>query len=400
MTHTELLSTRIAALEQQAANLPELHALRQTITQEIARQQSQLAFIHERIDEAQQAESILSCLNEQAERLLTAGDLMRGDVQAVLTPSAPAQQPDLPEPYEQPDQLNSSSIQADPSSDVPPERLPASPETREITLSTPQTAPAEAQPDQPPQPTNRERLAQWVATLEPDAVFTTQHANLGAGVPLTSTASILSQMVKLGQIERIPGTGVPGIPSQFRLPGSAATSQLQPEEPAQQPADAQATELAATIAEERPSGKARLLAFLNGHPEESFHTAQLQAEVDLSRKGVAAYIKELLQAELAHAVPGTWPIEYRAGVLQAPSNALASPLTPIPDRLSVDERELFDALRREPEGLSERLLTHRLNWMSSRTARAVATLVSMGHIGRNGDRLRVIPPELQGDGAA
>ena len=244
-----------------------------------------------------------------------------------------------------------------------------------------------------------------------------QQAAKATSMPHASAATYLPKLIGAGLLERIAGTGISGVPSQYRRQGSSATSPVQPVEAAQEPADRQitlpavdqvddqenngapASDLAATIAEKRPSGKARLLEFLEAHPERGWTSAQLEIEADLSHGAVYKHMHDFVAAGLAHIVPGTSLTEYRAGAQSATTTTV---LTTIPEKLTFDEREAYDALRREPEGLTERLLTHRLNWTGSRAARALNALINHGHIGRNGDKLRVIPPELQGeqDGAA
>ena len=81
---------------------------------------------------------------------------------------------------------------------------------------------------------------------------------------------------------------------------------------------------------------------------------------------------------------------------RSPAGQTVCMLPPVPEHLDVDQRCLFDCLRREEDGLTQRLLTARLNWTSSRTQRALDALIKEGHIGRQGDLLRVIPEELRG----
>ena len=85
--------------------------------------------------------------------------------------------------------------------------------------------------------------------------------------------------------------------------------------------------------------------------------------------------------------------------VRPPTQVLDS-MPPVPDALAFDERTLFDALRRELEGLTRGLLISRLNWGGTRVDRSVSRLLDAGHVGRRGDRLVVIPQELAGEAAS
>ncbi|MFC6751538.1 hypothetical protein [Deinococcus aquaticus] len=77
---------------------------------------------------------------------------------------------------------------------------------------------------------------------------------------------------------------------------------------------------------------------------------------------------------------------------QPPLSAESRPPVPLPARLTFDERCMFEALRREPCGLSRRLLGARLNWSNSRTDRVIAALEAFHHIEEVGGRLQVVSP--------
>lgn len=438
MTNPEPLSARIATLELAAGNLPELHTLRQVIVQEIRNQQISLADIDERIAEGQRAELILQHLTDQTERVLASGELLRG-------------QPDLPEPHEQAHPDSSASIRVDLDQDretlpiTEPSRPQQTPtETTETNTgdsinSTINSDESPLNPEQPTEPaphelTGRERLAQWIATLTPTDVVTVRDASTSTGMPHSSAATYMTKAMQGGLLERLPGTGTPGVPSQYRLPGNTAGNQTEtldttppqpteaaPEQPETSdtpsttddhddlppadPADDQEQDeepaAPATTTGHRPSKKARVLEVMQREPDRTWTVTILAIEADMDEDDVRYGLTNLQNQFLAHAVPGTSPREYRLG--KAPETTAqpvsTSTLPPIPARLSTDECEVFDTLRKIPDGLTQRLLGSRLNWSTARTEKAVQALTRAGHIGHNGDRLRVIPPEMQ-DGAA
>ena len=124
-----------------------------------------------------------------------------------------------------------------------------------------------------------------------------------------------------------------------------------------------------------------LRAFLRGLP-----TMELDVDDD-ETDHVELEIEALEVNHLPHHAPLVAAMRTQAAQTVRPS---------LPERLDVDQRSLFDCLRREEDGLPQRLLAARLNWSAGRTQRVLDALVKEGHVGRNGDRLRVIPDELRG----
>ena len=83
-----------------------------------------------------------------------------------------------------------------------------------------------------------------------------------------------------------------------------------------------------------------------------------------------------------------------------PPTQLLENMIPLPDGLALDERTVFDALRRELEGLTRGVLISRLNWSTGRVDRAANTLATAGHIKLRGNRFVAVPAEMAGEVAS
>lgn len=172
---------------------------------------------------------------------------------------------------------------------------------------------------------------------------------------------------------------------------------------------------------EPPTAADRVRMWVREQPRDETFTAQAVADaLELSVTLCGNYLGRLIKAGDVERVPGTGrtgvPSLYRlpgslAGVqppkpapapqpVPAPAPAPMPFSVPIPEGLGVDERCAFDCLRKEPDGLTARLLVARLNWSPARTGRALESLTQAGYIGRNGERHRVIPEELRGKAGA
>lgn len=414
MTHIEPLSARIAALEQQAANLPELRDLKNSIEHEISRQHLQLADVNNRIMEGEHARLILNHLTDQTDRVM-AGEKLSGldEVQVSVISR------ELPEAHELAEFIDSDAVnnppEIDSTTDVNSTSIP-------VELALPQEPPASAKTEEPtepapPQPlSNRERirlhieqhpgqrLAQLMEALDlPKGTVSGSLSAMKADKRLTS---VDGQWYVTGQ-ESLTSVIAPADENDQPEPSLlSALTENEHNPPAADPADDQEQHEpdltpAATIVDARPSKKARVLEVLERDPARSWTVTILAVEADMDEDDVRYGLTNLQNQFLAHAVPGTSPREYRLGK-SSDVNAQAqstSTLPPIPAKLSTDECEVFDTLRKLPEGLTQKLLTHRLNWTNARTEKAVQSLVKYGHIGHHGDKLRVIPPEMQGESA-
>ncbi|WP_407540247.1 hypothetical protein Q0M94_02280 [Deinococcus radiomollis] len=162
---------------------------------------------------------------------------------------------------------------------------------------------------------------------------------------------------------------------------------------------------------------ARILAYLAEHPGSG--AATIGEAIGLTAKRAGSVLSGLrLSGQIEH--DDSWPYLWS---LPAPAQAKTDPVAearlskkiydkvrpptqvfesmpPIPEALGFDERTLFDALRRELDGLSRGLLVSRLNWAGARVDRSVSCLLDAGHVGRRGDRFMVVPHELVGEAAS
>ncbi|MFC6660064.1 hypothetical protein [Deinococcus multiflagellatus] len=282
----------------------------------------------------------------------------------------------------------------------------------EETAATPQ---ADGKEDRPGL-SNRQRVEAWVQALPPGSICTVRQISQHLGLPEKSVATQLPKLMPV-LVERVPDTGVIGIPSEYRRVGEPVVESIaepvaklaspEPTEPDQDEAPASDPgSAAALIANMTPSTGPALLAFLQAHEGEEFTAERLALEVGAPLAEVQASLQALHRQGTVSAGPQLPSGEQWFGLPRAAGHASApaqgDALPTIPPRLTFEERSVFDALRREPDGLSRRTLAARLNWGQGRTDKVVAALQQAGHLGTNGDRVRVMmPPELQGqDGAA
>ncbi|MGY2892777.1 hypothetical protein [Deinococcus sp. UYEF24] len=390
MTQTTALSTRIAHLEALALPLTELRNA-------LGVQHAQRDEVQVGILEAERAQQQLDLIG------LHVGAVLDGHpVTVEITGGA-----DLPdthettEPEEAETEANPEPVQ---------EEEPAAPDTADEPTEAEEFAsnsepeleaadPSDDDEDQEGAISDRDRVLAWVTALDGNEFAAADAAD---ELDLTKSASEthLRDMARGGLIIRVEGTGKPGIPSRFRETGREAKQQPEAEaeaesEPFQvQPGPWDDASLSA-------GARARLL--LLARP--GLTTKEIALALGKQEKIVSPALRIMIDNKVLGTF-GDWPrtyfvIEQPAPPEPARPEVVTQKLTPIPGELNHDERNLFDCLRRESAGLSDRVLAARLNWATqSRVNSILASLTRKGHVGRNGDRFVVIPQELTGEVAS
>lgn len=386
--------------------------------------QEKLAALEQDVQESLRARQQLAHLHEYTERILASGQLVSGPLPASVPISG--EHPAAPVPPIEPTMdppMETEPTTADPVPDPvtteepEPEATPApEPETSDEPQPAEVTAPPAAGPaplDEPPM-TNMGRVTAWVQQRTLTEVFTVAEAQAALGMKYASIAPVFSTLIRTGHVERIEGTGTSGVPSIYRLPGSTALPASAEAEPAEDPEPvAVVVELikpvpvqAAADPEPEPapqvtitggrSLRGRILEFLKLNQRRAFTPDLVAAALEwkdtdevraclteMSERGAVEFDRDTFGIGLT---PQPKPFVQAAPAGPAP--VLAEDLLPIPERLSVDECTIFDTLRKEAAGLSERVLLHRVNWSSQRLARVIKGMLERGHVHRVGDRLR------------
>lgn len=142
------------------------------------------------------------------------------------------------------------------------------------------------------------------------------------------------------------------------------------------------------------SPRAQVLTLLQERPSLQWYAEEIHACTELTRDVVDRTLNALLIAGVVARTGDARDPAYSLNTAppQLPLSAESRPPVPLPARLTFDERCVFEALRREPRGLSRRLLGARLNWSNSRTDRVTAALEAFHHIEEVGGRLQVVSP--------
>ncbi|WP_027459283.1 hypothetical protein [Deinococcus murrayi] len=368
MTQTLTLSARIASLEQQAAPLPSLRADHAATAAHLERLAAQIA-------EAEAAERTLALMEAHVRAILDSGSSvvveLTGGSSESLAPSVLL-----------PTEVDTAGAAAEPPAPWPP----------------PQDPEESSDEEEAPFLSNRDRLAQWVETLPAGREVTVAQAAAETGISSGSVKTYLPRIAKVGAVlERVPGTGVPGVPGRYRRP---AAQETRPAPPSEQ-----------SVGEQPDTGpfpphltlRARILEYLTSHAGQEFTADHVAEKLDLSRVSSLAHLQALHRAGIVSGSPeeddGTqWFCLPRPDPYAPPASAPSQPtLPPIPERLSTDECSLYDLLRREPEGLTARAAQHRLGWSSGRVSNVLGRLMRNGHVGGHEDRYRVISPEYQAE---
>lgn len=373
MTTETPISQQLAQLEAQAARADEVQAQVDDLTAQIDALSDRRRTVLTELTACLRAEKLLTRAREHLQVLLLPTPPGMEDLEVL---GAPRIEIALPEPV-------SGTLQEFSAA------LPQFAKAAEVEVSP---APKPKASDAPS--TNVGRVTAWVQGRTLAEVFTVADAMTALALPYASVAPTFSNLLKKSLVERLPGTGTSSVPSVYRLPGSAAepAAPAPTPEPAPQP-DPEPTPVA--LVSNAPSTRARILDLLQAHPGQAYTAEQVAGHLNLDDP---AHVAELLTQMSERGAVEFDRDSYGIG-LTRPAKPFepAAPAGPapvrlelpaIPDRLNVDERLVFDALRREPAGLTEKLLASRLNWKSNRLAAVLDLLLREGHAHRVGDRLR------------
>jgi hypothetical protein len=384
MTQTTALSTRIAHLEALALPLLELRSALDVLNVQRDKVQANIL-------EAERAQQQLDLIG------LHVGAVLDGDPFTVeITGGA-----DLPELHEtsepeeaeteaSPEPVQEEELTAPDTADEPDEALEPELEAAD---------PADDDEDQEEPISDRDRVLAWVTALDGNEFAAADAAD---ELDLTKSASEthLRDMARGGLITRVEGTGKPGIPSRFRETGREA--KLQPEAEAEAESEPFQVQPGPWDDASLSSGaRARLL--LLARP--GLTTKEIALALGKQEKIVSPALRIMIDNKVLGTF-GDWPRTYFVIEQPAPPEptrpeVVTPKLIPIPGELNHDERNLFDCLRHESAGLSDRVLAVRLNWATqSRVNSILASLTRKGHVGRNGDRFVVIPVELASEAAS
>ncbi|WP_345465365.1 helix-turn-helix domain-containing protein [Deinococcus carri] len=385
MTNTLPLSARLAALEEKAAPLAGMRAAH-------ADTLAHLAHLNTQIAEAEAAFRILVHLTDHVDRVLSSGDLL---AEAPVVDAAPA-------PVDMPTAVDAET----PAHDAPPVVQESPPSSPQEQPQVPPSAPPPANPDddaedrddgeeQAPYRSNMDILTEYAQSLAHGEETTAQEAASATGLLPATVKDYLRTLTKRGVLEKVPGTGTTAVgnPARYRRSGTGKAAVVPPPS-----GDSSA------LSDTQPSTRAYILVHLREHVGQEFTAVRIAEDLRLDPAAIREHLQALHRLGTLSASPeeedGTQWFCYPSPVQVPPPPAAQPTLSPIPDRLNLDERSMYDCLRREEAGLTARVLAARLNWSARRTDKILNILAQGGHIGRNGDRWRVIPAELQDEEGA
>lgn len=268
----------------------------------------------------------------------------------------------------------------------------------EATPPAPRAALAEA-PTPDPAPSKRQQITAHIASHPWQTV-----REVTAALEFSpKTVSAMMSTLKTTGVFQVHGgryalTGTPLPETALEAEAPAPVVEAQPEAPApeEEPAPAPAP------VTPQPSTRAQVLEFMQRHDRVEFTPQRVAEELGASVAVVEAHLTALHRTGAVSASPqnddGTrWFCWIKPEPV--PEQSPSTPLPPIPAKLSTDEVSVFDALRREPEGLSKRVLATRLNWTGSRLDRVLNRLTQAAHVGPMGDRYRVFAQDLDAGAA-
>ncbi len=371
MTNTESLSAQIARLEADVAYIPEGRCLLDSLDGELRDLMARLDEVARRLAQAEMSERLLEDLNGYAVRLLTSGTLVADVASTAAAPQILEQEPDS-EP------AVSAPLVAE-----APASTPA-----EAAEQTSGSLPADTSDDEVIFTTVPQRVSAWVANQAPGTVFSAGDCARDVHAAFSTVNSHLSSMHKRGAFERVEGTGLPGIPSQFRIPRPADDVDAAHEEPAVTPEEPSAPP--ASFGQLSP--RAAVLGYLQDHPAEEVCIPFLSRELGQEGGDIEEALNALVRAGQVQSNLTASPIAYALAGSERPAPKLfeeAAPSGPaparqalvaLPDRLTMDERSMYDQLRRAPDGLTLGVLGSYLNWSGTRTKKVSDALEREGHI--------------------
>lgn len=260
------------------------------------------------------------------------------------------------------------------------------------------TPPApEAAPD--PVPSKRQQITAhiashpWQTVREVTAALEFSPKTVSAMMSTLKTTGVFQVH---GGRYALTGTPLPETAPEAGAPVPVVEAQPEAPAPEEEPAPAPAPRAP------QPSTRAQVLEFMQRHDRVEFAPQRVAEELGASVAVVEAHLTALHRTGAVSASPqnddGTrWFCWIKPEPV--PEQSPSTPLPPIPAKLSTDEVSVFDALRREPEGLSKRVLATRLNWTGSRLDRVLNRLTQAAHVGPMGDRFRVFAQDLDAGAA-